>query len=231
LNAQDLRARGSSQAASDFGLDGGSGGGLESSGGADELEGSDANESNPFDRAAAQTTKKGQAKSDNKIPNPFDLPSGMGAGMGVGMGEGMMMGEMGLGADGAYGGEMMDESMEMGMGMGMGEAGGMMGMAETTKQAQDRMFRAGLQRAITALKQAKGEKQREVLLGYVREAMENRYDKIIIDRKNELARIKARVEKLESDLKRRVSAKQRVVNIQLQSVQLASEGLLELDGR
>ena len=75
---------------------------------------------------------------------------------------------------------------------------------------------------------AKSEKEREVLHGYVRTAFSDRYDKLIADRKKDLEKLKQSVARLDSDLKRREAAKDRVVQLQLQSVQLAAEGLLEL---
>ena len=128
----------------------------------------------------------------------------------MGLGGGMdSMGGMGFG-------RMEDEMMEMGMGM------------EYTEVMPDELFRHGLQRAIHSLKNAKSDKESETLRGYVRAAFSDRYDKMIADRTRDIARLKENVAKLEGDLKRREAAKERVVHLQLQSVQLAAEGLLDL---
>jgi hypothetical protein len=153
----------------------------------------------------------------SKVPNPFEeKPRGGGYGM-MGVGGGDMEGMMGSFE------EMEDEEMgmdmvEMGMGMGTGGAA----------SSQDQRFRRGLQRAIQSLQQAKTDSEKETLRGYVRDAFDDRYTKMIASRKGDLERLKRSVAKLESDLKRREAAKERVVQVQMQSVQLAAEGLLEL---
>ena len=152
-----------------------------------------------------------RGRNTQEVANPFDAPAGH-SGMGM---MGMMM-EMG--------GEMDDMGMEMGMEMMM--AGDDYGMGAPPSAAQ--RFRNGLQRAIKALKNAKSEKEREKLRGFVREALAERYDSMLKGRKRDLDRLKKRLSALEGDLKRRASAKDRVVQLQMQSVQLAAEGLLEL---
>lgn len=158
----------------------------------------------------------------SKVPNPFEeKPRGGGYGM-MGAGGGDMEGMMG-GME-----EMTDEGMgmEMGYGMGMGDD---MGMGPGGAGfSQDQQFRRGLQRAIQLLQQAKTDNEKETLRDYVREAFDDRYAKMIASRKRDLERLKRSVAKLESDLKRREAAQQRVVEVQMQSVQLAAEGLLEL---
>ncbi len=157
--------------------------------------------------------------------NPFKSPKvlsflSMGSGA-MGMDEVM---DEGGDEGGGYG-------SDMGMSMEMDWMGGMgMDMMEGTPgTGTDSRFRAGLRRAITALKRAKTASERETLLGYVREAFETRFQETIVTRRKELAHIKKRIAELESDLQRREAAKARVVAVQLQSVQLAAEGLLEFD--
>ena len=145
-----------------------------------------------------------------KVKNPFDVTDKEVRSM-MGDEGGMEMMGMEMEED-AYGG-----------GMGM-----MMGSEAPTEE--DR-FELGLQRAITALKAAKSEPERTALLAYVRRAFQDRYDRSILQRREELQKLKARLAKLDSDLKRREAAKSRVIEVQMQSVQLAAEGLMELDGR
>ncbi|TWU06389.1 hypothetical protein [Stieleria varia] len=116
--------------------------------------------------------------------------------------------------------EMMD-----GYGSGMME----MGMGMEAAPSPDDMFRANLPRAIEQLKRSKTPEERAALQNYIREAFENRYDRMMNDRKKDIERLRASLAELESDLRRRTAAKDRVVQLQLQSVQLAAEGLLELN--
>ena len=144
--------------------------------------------------------------------------------MGMGMGMDMEMEEMGM---------MMEDEMGSGMDMGMGMMadggmGGMDGGGMATETAEDRKFRLGLQHAIVWLRKVDGnEDQQQKLRGYIREAFENRYDRMMDKRKQDLAELRRGMEKLELEFRRRQAAKERVVQLQLQSVQLAAEGLLE----
>jgi hypothetical protein len=160
-----------------------------------------------------------QTTEAKKVPNPFAQPPRRGAAMGLGGGmEGMGTGGM----------EEMMADMEMDTGMDMEMDTGMgMGM-EYTEILPDELFRRGLQRAIHSLKNAKSDEEGDALRGYVRAAFSERYDKMIVDRKRDVAKLKNSIAKLEQDLKRREFAKERVVQLQLQSVQLAAEGLLDL---
>ncbi|MCG8652303.1 MAG: hypothetical protein MI861_20855 [Pirellulales bacterium] len=148
-----------------------------------------------------------------KIPNPFDAAHD-GIGMQGDM-EMMMMGD-----------EMMEE--------GMMDVGGMDMMAMSggfRRPSEEDIFQRGLQLAISQLRQTEKQENKNVLLGYVKKAFEERYDKSIAKRRKELQQIKNRVVQLEKNLARREAAKQRVLEVQLQSVQLAAEGLLEMGGR
>ncbi|MGB7328632.1 MAG: hypothetical protein WBD31_27390 [Rubripirellula sp.] len=122
-----------------------------------------------------------------------------------------------------------DDGMEMG-GMGMDVDMGM-GMSMEVEQLpdQDELFRANLPRAIEMLKEAKTPENKSTLQGYIREAFEQRYDRMMSQRQKDIERLRNSLAELESDLKRRTAAKDRVVQLQLQSVQLAAEGLLQLD--
>jgi hypothetical protein len=169
------------------------------------------------------------------VPNPFDLPS-----------ESMMGGYGGMEEmeeDYMDSGEMDEDMMDMGMGMGGGMEMGMGGMGDYeggdgmgmygmgSMSSADQRFQAGLQRAIAAIRKSDTEADQKTLLNFVRRAFEDRYDESIQSRQKQLLQIKQRVAKLEAELKRREAAKSRVVEVQLQSVQLAAEGLLDLDGQ
>ena len=162
---------------------------------------------------------KPTTKKANAIPNPFESTErGSGDMMGGGMGG------MGMGGMSDMGGDMVMTEYGMDMGMGMDMVTGGMGIGMTAEDA----FRRGLQRAIVALGNAKSEPEKETLRQYVRQALESRYLRMIADRQREVEQLKQSVAKLESDLKRRESAKDRVIEVQMQSVQLAAEGLLQL---
>lgn len=148
------------------------------------------------------------------VTNPFHLSDKEKEQIGGGYG---MMGEMDM------------EMEDMGMDEGDMMMEGMMGGGMSSTPSPDDLFRAGLQKAILALKSTKSTTKKAVLLGYVRRAFQDRYEESIASRRSELEKIKLRVAQLESDLKRRESAKERVVEVQLQSVQLAAEGLMELN--
>ncbi|MFK8111044.1 MAG: hypothetical protein AB8B91_02515 [Rubripirellula sp.] len=163
-----------------------------------------------------KTPSKKQPMKKPSVLNPFER---------VYEAEGMEMSEMdmgGMGMDSMGGMEGMAD-MDMGMGMGMGGDMGM-GMAASDPDYQ---FRQGLQRAIRMLQQSKAESQKETVRGYIRSAFESRYDRMMANRKQELDQLRKGIEKLERELQRRTAAKERVVQLQLQSVQLAAEGLLE----
>lgn len=151
---------------------------------------------------ATTPTKKIRERKTDVVPNPFAQPQRGGM-----MGMEMMMG-------------MGEEEMEMDM-----EMGGMSGMSSGPSPEQ--VFREGLQRAIIALRKAKSDDTREMLRGHIREAFEKRYETMIAARRKDIARLKQSVANLEAEMQRRAVAKDRVVQLQLQSVQLAAEGILE----
>jgi predicted outer membrane protein len=156
-----------------------------------------------------------QAATEATVQNPFEIADVMGAegmaGMGM-MGGGMEMGMMSA----MGGGEGMGEMGMGGMGMGMG------GMPDPNAK-----FRHGLQTAIRMIQLAKSEEEKTVLRNFVREAFENRYDEMLASRQKDLEELRKGIKRLEQEIQRRGAAKERVVQLQLQSVQLAAEGLLD----
>lgn len=156
-----------------------------------------------------QTRSRRQRNAPKPLMNPFD-PKYQASG-GSGMMEGMDMGMDSMGG--------MDD-----MGMGMGE----MGMEEYAP-SPDELFRDGMARAIVALKKANSDKTKETIRGYIRSALNKRYDRQMTDRKKDITRLREAIADLERDLSRRVAAKDRVVELQLQSAQLAAEGLLDVE--
>lgn len=147
-------------------------------------------------------------------PNPFQAASDSMSDMDMEMGMEMEGGGMG----GPPAGEMMMEDMMMG---GMG--GGMM----AAPNPED-VFQNGLQRAIRTLRKTDNPQHKTALKGYIKTALEQRYTRMIEMRRQELQRLRDQLTNLDKDLQRRQAAKNRVIEVQMKSVELAAEGLLEL---
>ncbi|TWT84314.1 hypothetical protein CA13_57910 [Planctomycetes bacterium CA13] len=169
----------------------------------------------------SKKTPSSKVVESTAVPNPFDIPPGSSDMMGMG---------------GMYGGEISDRmggGMDGGMDLGSMDSGSMGGYdmggygMEAPPPNLEQQFRQGLQRAITMLRQAKSDQQKEKLREYIRGAFEAKYDRMMAQRQKDLDELRKGIEKLESELKRRGEAKDRVVQLQLQSVQLAAEGLLD----
>lgn len=137
---------------------------------------------------------------------------------------------MGMGADmGMDDGGMDGYGMGMGeMDMGMGEMGMDMEMG-ASEPDPDSIFRRGLQLAIAQLREAKTPAKKETLRAYLRNAFQNRYDNVMQKRQKDLDDLKKRVSDLQADLERRVAARDRVISLQMQSVELTAEGLMQID--
>ena len=128
-----------------------------------------------------------------------------------------------------------DALEETGLGaadMGMGGFGDMdmEGFGGGGAQSNKALFNRGLQNAINRLKSTKDEKVRANLKASIREAFALHYDEMIKQRTKDISMLQSELNELQSELKRRKDAKDRVVDLQLQSVQLAAEGLLDLGG-
>lgn len=139
----------------------------------------------------------------------------------MGMGADMGMDDGGMGGYGMGMGEMEMGMGEMGMDMEMG-----MGASEPDP---DSIFRRGLQLAIAQLREAKTPAKKETLRAYLRNAFQNRYDNVMQKRQKDLDDLKKRVSDLQADLERRVAARDRVISLQMQSVELTAEGLMQID--
>ncbi|TWU16216.1 hypothetical protein [Allorhodopirellula heiligendammensis] len=146
------------------------------------------------------------------VANPFELnvPSGGGMGSMMGM-DGSMMGD-------GYG--------DMGMGsMGYGDMSGGSEPAFSNEQ----LFRYRLRTAISQISDAENADEKAALLKYTQAALQEQYDAMIARRTKDLNRLQEKLTRLEEDLRKRAAAKDRVVKLQMQSVILAAEGLLDLN--
>lgn len=142
-------------------------------------------------------------------PNPFEMPSEAGGYGGYG--------EMGgyPGGGGGYGGGMMGE--------GYGEMGGYGGGSPPDP------FRAGLDRLLDMLREAKSEAEKKQLMEYAREALAKRYKQQLERREAEISDLERRLDALRQEQQRRNDAAERIVDLQMRSLELAAEGLLERD--
>lgn len=157
------------------------------------------------------------------IDNPFDdLANGEGGMMGGGMG-GMMAGGM----DGSMGMGMAEAGGDM-YGGGMGGYGMDMGMGGSGVSPEEN-FRLALRKAISKLSSSQSDEEKASLMRYTQDALQQQYDKMIQRRRDELNRLKQSLAKLETDLQKREAAKDRVIKLQMQTVTLAAEGLLDLN--
>ena len=120
------------------------------------------------------------------------------------------------------------DGMDMGsMSMSMGDMSDPHGApAAPTAEV---VFNVRLQRAIEILKSSKDAGKKKALQGFIKDAFSQRYDQMMSVRNQDITRLRKRLATLEADHQRRVAAKERVVQLQLQSVQLAAEGLLDLN--
>lgn len=93
----------------------------------------------------------------------------------------------------------------------------------------DELFRYRLRTAISQISDSESAADKAAILKYTQTALQDQYDLMIARRKKDLERLKERLAMLEADLQKRAAAKDRVVKLQMQSVILAAEGLLDLN--
>ncbi len=150
------------------------------------------------------------------VANPFDLnlQSSSMESMGMGSGYGMDMGTD-TGMDTVLGSSMMGRYDIIG---------------DEPPISDEKLFRYRLRTAISQISEAKGADEKAALLKYTQTALQEQYDAMIARRTKDVDRLKERLAKLDADLQKRAAAKDRVVKLQMQSVILAAEGLLDLNG-
>ena len=131
----------------------------------------------------------------------------------------------------------MDGSM---MGDGYGDMGmdsmmyedmsyGDMGGGSEPAFSNEQLFRYRLRTAISQISDAENADEKAALLKYTQAALQEQYDAMIARRTRDLNRLQEKLTRLEEDLRKRAAAKDRVVKLQMQSVILAAEGLLDLN--
>ncbi len=120
--------------------------------------------------------------------------------------------------------------MYTGMG-GYGAMGGGMGMSMSDGNGMypDDRFRSQLRMAIARISSSDNDQEKAELMQFTQAALAQQYDAMITRRKAELQRLKDSLLKLENDLQKRETAKDRVIKLQMQTVTLAAEGLLDLN--
>ncbi len=116
----------------------------------------------------------------------------------------------GEGMSGGYG----SASMES-MGSGYGSS--------TDPEAE--MFHASLRKGISYLKNAKTNEERKSMEGQIKQALSDRFERQLAKREQEVAAIEERIKKLKEELARRRATAARVVDVQMETVRLAAEGI------
>lgn len=102
--------------------------------------------------------------------------------------------------------------------------------AEMSKQKNaEARFKHALAMLIDQLAAAESSTAKSTLLGYAREALTERYTEQIELRRKEISRLEGRLKELKEDLAKRSARAEQVVNLQLNSLELASEGLIDHD--
>lgn len=94
---------------------------------------------------------------------------------------------------------------------------------------EEQRFQLGIRRVVKSLEQAETEEEKERLLELGRKGLELQYQRKLNERKAELEKLRRQLEQLETDYGRRVQAMPRIIDLQLESLKLASEGLLNLE--
>lgn len=151
--------------------------------------------------------------------------------------------DLGMGMEGGYGGVGIGMTGGEGYGMvapggaggfpgagGYSGAGGYAGGDYGQAASPSELFQKAVRDSVQRLAQAKTEAEKQQLLEAVRTAFHERYQQAIAQRQRELNRIEKQLQQLREDLERRRAAEQKVVEVQLRTIELAGEGLVQLGG-
>ncbi len=124
-----------------------------------------------------------------------------------------------------------------GMGMGAGgmpgmpgggmSGGGMGGFAMSARTRKDLAFQNGLVRTLEQLKKTTDPEEKKVLLQYARDAFSKRYQEQLKERATTIESLERKLNQLKEDHKRRADATERIVDLQMKSLDLVAEGLLD----
>lgn len=98
-----------------------------------------------------------------------------------------------------------------------------------TQRNTEARFKHALSMLIEQLASAETNSAKETLLGYAREALTERYTEQIELRRKEISRLELRLKELKEDLAKRSARAEQVVSLQINSLELASEGLIDHD--
>jgi len=99
----------------------------------------------------------------------------------------------------------------------------------TNQRNSEARFKHALSMVIEQLASAETSSAKKTLLGYAREALTERYTEQIELRRKEISRLEMRLKELKEDLAKRSARAEQVVNLQINSLELASEGLIDRD--
>ena len=93
------------------------------------------------------------------------------------------------------------------------------------------LFQQAVRRSVKQLKSAKTEAEKQKQLELLRSAFNERYERALVRRQQDLDKLEQRLQKLQEDLQHRREAQEKVVEVQLRTVELAGEGLVELGAK
>lgn len=89
------------------------------------------------------------------------------------------------------------------------------------------LFQQAVRQTVKRLAAASTEAEKRKLLDLVRAAFNERYERAIATRQQELDELEQRLQALRADLDHRREAQEKVVDVQVRTVELAGEGLVE----
>lgn len=121
--------------------------------------------------------------------------------------------------------------MPGGPGGGYGGAAGGYGGGMSSEPSPSDLFQTAVRNSVQRLARAKTDAEKQKLLETVRSAFHERYQQAIAQRQGELDRLEQQLQQLRQDLERRRAAEQKIVEVQLRTVELAGEGLVELSSQ
>jgi hypothetical protein len=184
----------------------------------------------PLGGSDNQSTPQNSSLGGPGLDGPGGMP-GMGV-PGMGSGGGMAPGGPGMGSGGGMalggsgmGGPGMGYDYGNGMG-GMGD-GPMIGPDGKVISMKDYRFMTGLGTLLDRLSKASSDSQIQQLKESARKAFKARYAEQLQARESKIAELEAQIADLKIEQQRRADAADRVVDLQMQSLELAAEGLMD----
>ena len=89
-----------------------------------------------------------------------------------------------------------------------------------------RRKQSAYQKAVARLKDAESEKEKDEAIAVIRKELEKQYDEFLVQNEKQLEQMQERLDKLRAQLQRRKRAKDRMVDLRLETVIGEAEGLI-----